>query len=118
MKLQTIEWFTESKCDEEQVVTINTFNMKLKKWKYPMEIPDKYRNYHNCTLKVFSDIFQINILNGISSTYPHLISLFPENLVNLLDYFTEKRDVFEQNFIQVFAEQGNFSIDLTKNKSG
>lgn len=88
--------------------------MKLEKWKNPLKIDEKYRNYHNCTLKVSSTIFQIPIFDLIFIQVPFIMSVLPENTVNVINDVREKRDIIEEKFIQVFAQQGNFTINLTK----
>jgi hypothetical protein len=46
----TFEWFTEELCDESQLVTLNVFDKKSMKWKNKLEIKEKFRNFHGCTL--------------------------------------------------------------------
>lgn len=52
LELKTIEWFTEKLCDKSQIVKLNEFNKKSRKWTKIMKIPQKYKNFHNCTISV------------------------------------------------------------------
>lgn len=50
IKLITSEWFTEEKCNEHQVLNLNSYNLISRSWTHPLKIPDKYKNFHNCTI--------------------------------------------------------------------
>lgn len=76
-----------------------------------MQIPEKFKNYHNCTLRVFSGIFKILLLDDAWQRFGIPIIL-PESIHKILS----KRDDIELDFVQVFGQQGNFSINYTNFK--
>lgn len=103
IQLQTLEWFTESKCDDAQVVVVNSFDKKLKRWRNPFDVPEKFKNYHNCTLTVASKIFRLGMIDEMVN-YDFFIPL------PWIYEQAERRDVLELIFIEVFAQRGNYSI--------
>lgn len=114
IKLQTIKWFTNIKCDEEQVATLNGFNLRLKKWMKPLENLFSYYNYHGCTLRVDSQIFRIYLVDVLEDV-PMFIPLIPPHIYKIMTEVLDKRNSIEANFIQVFAQQGNFTISNDTN---
>jgi hypothetical protein len=50
IRLATLESFTEKLCDELQIVTLNIFDKNKRKWRTNLEIPEKFQNFHNCTI--------------------------------------------------------------------
>lgn len=49
--LATSFMFTEEKCCQNQLVTINTFRKDTTEWENDNFFPEKYQNMHSCTLK-------------------------------------------------------------------
>jgi hypothetical protein len=88
-------------------VVINSFDKKLQKWKKPHKVPEKFKNYQNCTLKVFSEIFRLGLIDLA------LTNSIPIPFANIYEA-TLKRDEYERNFIEIFAKQGNYQIELVK----
>lgn len=110
IKLQTIKWFTEFKCDEEQLVTLNSYDLKLKKWTKQLENLYSYYNYHGCTLRVDTQIFRIYIIDNFFNEWSMFLPLFPTHLLQIMTEVSEKRDKIEADFIQILVQQGNFTI--------
>ncbi|CAG9810964.1 unnamed protein product [Chironomus riparius] len=48
----SIEWFTAVKCNEVQLVIINTFDKKTQKWTETMKNYEKFKNFHGCNLRM------------------------------------------------------------------
>lgn len=111
VELKTIQWFTEVICDEEQVVTLNTFDLRHKRWKKALKISESYENYHGCTLKVYSKIFQY-LSDAFVEYFSYMLDIIPQKYVDIINEVHQKRDIIELNFLQVFAQEGNFTIDL------
>lgn len=103
--LKTIEWFAPSKCHEERLVTLNSFDKKLNKWNKKFIVPEKFKNYHNCTMLLFSKIFRLGFVDQA------IMNFFPLPFPQLYEA-AEKRDVIERNFIEIFAQRGNYQIEL------
>lgn len=66
IKLAISYMFTERKCRENQLVTINRFQKNTMKWESDNFFPEKYRNMHACPLTVLeaigvdlADIFEL-----------------------------------------------------------
>lgn len=61
ISLKTLEWWTASACYKPQMVLLNRFDGKGSTWLSPIgKIEKKFKNFHNCTLKTHSDIFQVS----------------------------------------------------------
>lgn len=54
--LVTSFMFTPQKCRSNQFVRINRFNKSTRQWEDSNFYPNKYQNFHDCSLKVFSEI--------------------------------------------------------------
>lgn len=91
--------------------------MKLKKWKNPLEIPQKYQNYHNCTINVASTIFRIFLLDIIFEKAPFIMSILPSEIADIVNEVRSARDIIEANFVKIFAEKGNFTLKTVTDKS-
>lgn len=50
IRLMTFLWFTPEKCSEPQLVEINKFDRRMKKWHSDVFRIKKFRNFHGCTL--------------------------------------------------------------------
>jgi hypothetical protein len=49
--LVTLEYFTEEACNKLQLVKLNQFDAKKKKWKSnPQSVPRKFQNFHKCMI--------------------------------------------------------------------
>ncbi|KAL7012938.1 hypothetical protein ACKWTF_015111 [Chironomus riparius] len=53
LQLASIEWFTESACNQPQLIIINTFNKTAKKWSKKLENYEKFQNFHGCNLTLW-----------------------------------------------------------------
>jgi hypothetical protein len=89
-------------------VVVNSFDKKLQKWKNPLKVSEKFKNYHNCTLKTYTKIFRLGLIDQV------LIHSFSLPFVNLAEA-SIKRDDYERNFIEIFAQQGNYQIKPADN---
>lgn len=56
VQLLSTEWFTEEICGKLQLVALNSFNIKSRKWKSQLKIAEKFFNFHECLL-----VFLVNI---------------------------------------------------------
>lgn len=102
--LKTFEWWTEDACNQTQLVTLNTFTKKSQKWsQQPLEIPEKFTNFHNCILKSCSSIFSNNIADMLRDL--NMIDFDPLVSVSL-----DKKEILETQLVETFAKKGNFSI--------
>lgn len=50
LEFSTVEWFTDQKCNEAQLKTINRFDKRTQKWTQKLIKHQKFFNFHNCTL--------------------------------------------------------------------
>lgn len=58
--LKTLEWWTATACYQPQMVVLNRFDTITTSWfKTIGRMEKKFKNFHNCTLKTHSDIFQV-----------------------------------------------------------
>ncbi|CAG9811049.1 unnamed protein product [Chironomus riparius] len=48
--LTTIEWFTESACNQPQLIILNKFNKTSQKWFKKLQNYEKFKNFHGCHL--------------------------------------------------------------------
>jgi hypothetical protein len=114
VQLKTFEWWTEDACNETQLVTINSFNKKSQKWKFPLKIPQKFTNFHNCSFVVLTSMHRTYTL---------------DNLIDLNEnYFDDGkfgdrlawRQVLDGLLMSIFAEKANYTAIqvLTKNDPG
>lgn len=118
IKVKTIKWFTESKCDVEQTVTLNSFNIKKEKWNKPLKIDYNFENYHGCTLSVYSEVFRIYFVDMLFEPEAFFIrNLIPEPYLKIITEAYEKRNEIEFNFLQIFAKQGNFTMEKTSREN-
>jgi hypothetical protein len=82
--LVSLEWFTESACDQQQMKIFNTFDKKLKKWRRKLEIQEKFQNFHQCSIiflvyffgSVYHTWYKENIqdLQGLLVNLPEIVS--------------------------------------------
>lgn len=118
VKLQTFEWWTEKSCNELQVTNFNSFNKTSRTWHNPLKIPQKFSNFHNCTLKSYSNILPITLFDYIREsgflTNSFLPEIVPESKKSFFTDFAPKvfsqREILERKIIEIFAELGNFTI--------
>lgn len=92
IQLLTLEWFTERACHTQQTILINSFIKSNKKWKEKLEIDEKFKNFHNCTLNVFSRIYNFEALYTLN-LYDKQIKLHP----------------FEVELVHAISVRGNFT---------
>lgn len=91
-------------CNIQQLITLNTFSRKSNSWKFPLEIPPKNFNFHQCHLKVFSRIFSVPFVDFILDT--GLVPLFTR-----VNQVLAKRDAIELKMLEVFSKHGNFTLE-------
>lgn len=48
--LISTEYFTESLCGYQQFQINNKFDKSIRKWENPLEVEEKFQNFHNCEL--------------------------------------------------------------------
>ncbi|KAL7012943.1 hypothetical protein ACKWTF_015115 [Chironomus riparius] len=51
----TIEWFTESACNQPQLIILNKFNKTSQKWFKKLQNYEKFKNFHGCNLTLGVD---------------------------------------------------------------
>lgn len=90
IQLITIERFTEKACNQKQLVTLNTFEKSTMKWKTPLNVQEKFKNFHNCML----------------NSYTFLKSLY-SNVLKSVDH--RPRGILN-DIIRAVAGHGNFSL--------
>lgn len=97
IKLLTTEWFSDEKCNEGQLIIINSFNKSTLMWKNKLEDYKKFRNFHKCPLKHF-----------YSLSTPHS----SENTNFYLDRYDLKGRKhlkgFKFDIFNILAKKGNF----------
>jgi hypothetical protein len=112
LELKTFEWWTEKSCDQTQLVDLNSYNYKTRKWKVEFKIFEKFTNFHNCTLKYFSRFFHIYTLEIIIKLN---LMAFAEMMNPKITMIVEKRDITDQEMRSIFAKIGNFSFEVDEN---
>lgn len=50
VKLMTFVWYSQGKCDEQQLIEVNKFERKTHKWENDEFIIKKFDNFHECEL--------------------------------------------------------------------
>jgi hypothetical protein len=95
VKLSTLEMFTENFCNDTQIVTLNTFNKKSRKWKSDLNIPEKFTNFHNCTI--------------VCGVYVHTQASY-------IDTVTDELEGIVPNLMRAVAPKLNFSLILQMNR--
>ncbi|CAG9805812.1 unnamed protein product [Chironomus riparius] len=50
--LLTIEWFTDTACNQPQLIVLNSFNTITQKWNKTLENYEKFVDFHGCMLKL------------------------------------------------------------------
>lgn len=103
IQLKTFEWFTDKICHVQQEILLNSFEKSKQKWKKKLKIEEKFRNFHNCTLEIFSRIFN----------FESLFVLADKNKLNQVQSF-------EVEIVSGIAKRANFTAkfstdDLQKN---
>jgi hypothetical protein len=54
LTLTTCDWFTENFCtNESKIIILNKVHKKSKSWLKSLEIPEKFKNFHNCSIRVY-----------------------------------------------------------------
>lgn len=101
-ELKTFEWWTEQACNTPQLLTLNTFNTTLGNWQKPLEIQDKFLNFHNCTVKSFSNTFVIPMIDVAKKK--GYVYFNPQGVGVLA-----KREALEIRLINIIAVRGNFT---------
>jgi hypothetical protein len=91
IQLLTLEWFTEKACHVQQTFLIDSFKKSNNKWKINFDIGVKFRNFHNCTLNIFSRIYNFETM--------YTLNLFDKQI---------KLQPFEAEMVQIIAVKGNF----------
>jgi hypothetical protein len=106
--LLSTEWFTENKCDEQQIVIIDRFDKASKTWKNGLEIPSKFHNFHQCPLVFFLVYYgcerhtQLNEnSNELSGFLPHIANEVANkgSATGIMQNPNEKTGVSLENFI-------------------
>lgn len=92
IQFRTLEWFTKSGCDEQQSILISSYSKSKRKWSKDFKVEEKFKNFHNCTLEVFSQIYRFSILNFLNA-FDKLLRLRP----------------FEVKIVEAIAGHGNFN---------
>lgn len=105
ISLKTFEWWTPQKCGTVQFVTINTFKKTNLKWtQSPLKIPEKFTNFHNCTITHHSTFFASPTLELLASM-GELGKMFHEGVPAML----ERQESIEVRLREIFAKIGNFT---------
>lgn len=94
-QLNTFEWFTPQKCHAQQSIHVNTFDMISRNWTKPLEVEEKFKNFHNCSMNVYSIIFDYGFVYASGSP------------------LIKKLQSFETKMVKLFADQGNFNQNTT-----
>lgn len=81
--LVTSFMFTNQKCNESQLFTINRFDFRAREWKNSNFFPRKYGNLHGCSLNVVEATNAHNI-------HPHLASQFNFQLRHIYDLMDKR----------------------------
>lgn len=105
IQLKTFEWFTEKFCDVQQEILINSFDKKKKNWKSDLKIQPKFKNFHNCTLKLISRIYNFPTFELIRKNFPFFN----------YEFFQTKKEAlkpFEIEIANAIARHGNFTNDF------
>lgn len=102
LELKTFEWWTEKACNTPQLVTLNTFKADSEDWQKPLEIHDKFLNFHNCTIKSLSNTFVLPVLDVSKKEGYVFINQFGVKVL-------AKREVLEVRLVNIIAECGNFT---------
>ncbi|CAG9810963.1 unnamed protein product [Chironomus riparius] len=50
--LTSLEWFTEVACNEAQLVVLNSFDKRTRKWTKELKNYEKFMNFHGCNLRM------------------------------------------------------------------
>lgn len=58
--LMTYEYFSEKKCNEKFLVTLNSFNIGTQKWTTELKLHKIYHSFHNCLITVKSSLIYYN----------------------------------------------------------
>lgn len=103
IELRTFEWWTEKVCNQPQLITLNSFDLITKKWQKPLEIPQKFLNFHGCPLKSSSSILRLTLIEiikemGVNDLHPALPLVFK---------YKDKYEVLMQKAI---SQNGNFEV--------
>jgi hypothetical protein len=86
IELATSHWFTSKKCNDNQIKTINRFSRKTRLWENNNFYPDKFKNFHNCTLDVrYADELTNHIGTMIFNTLAERLNFFM-NRINMSAY--------------------------------
>lgn len=111
IKLKTFEWWTENACNVTQLITINTFNKSSMKWqKFPLEISQKFANFHNCTFITLTSMNRIFDVDKYVDIYDNPID------PSMYRTFMVWRNVFDSEIMTIFAKRGNYSVIPTLRK--
>jgi hypothetical protein len=75
MKLFTFVWYTSTACGKKQIVEVNRFDKKSKKWKNSKFDVKKFVNFHGCTLSVLAHFIPGEFEKNQGSLYSILLVL-------------------------------------------
>lgn len=106
IELKTFEWWTLKACGKTQFLTLNNFNKNHKKWKKNLKIEKKFKNFHNCTLKVHSAIIDINIMKSQQRYGMPLTRRYHK----ILDIIAAA----EGEMSKIFGNQANYKVKMLK----
>ncbi|KAG5680218.1 hypothetical protein PVAND_009743 [Polypedilum vanderplanki] len=94
LKLVTHEWFDYDSCNKRKLKTLNSFDLKSKKWKNKLMNHQKFRNFNKCLITIRD--------TGFNSV------IYSEK--NIYKF----KNVYEKFWLEV-AKYANFSLNLMRN---
>lgn len=108
IELKTFEWWTEKACNVQQLINLNTFDKHSLSWRRELKIPQKFSNFHNCSIKYTTSIFTMNLLEILSDF--ELLAFDKD-----FQFLSELRNKHEKKLQEIFASYANFTIDPESN---
>lgn len=113
LELKTFEWWTQHKCNELSLVTLNIRYSNTSKWELePLKIPEKFTNFYGCELKYSAKFFHIYTLEIMERLKViRIASMIQQQIFKIVEQRNEK----DQEFCSIFAKKGNFSFIIDKN---
>lgn len=98
IELATVFMFTDKHCRRKQLKIINRFTKDTKSWEDSDFYPNKYRDFHNCTLEMAS-------CSSKSFTGTEIASMIFEALAGELNYRLQKIVVSPKAFQSIISSQ-------------
>lgn len=109
IELKTFEMWTEKACNVEQLVTLNVFDKKSKKWRKPLQIQEKFTNFHGCPIKIFTNVYELPSFDLINAAGMAMID-------PIIEPFLAKRNVKVLELMRIYAGAGNFTAITGKSE--